>query len=104
MHQKNIVEAQRSMMVEDGNSVDLHCDFHLACGPGEMQLAVMVTGGAGYIGSHMAHALVDRGEETVVVDDLSTGRRRSVPEAATFFNCDVGDGEAITDLMMRRRV
>lgn len=41
-----------------------------------------VTGGAGFIGSHLVDALVARGDEVVVVDDLSTGRRDWVPEAA----------------------
>ena len=36
-------------------------------------MAILVTGGAGYVGSHMAHALVDRGENVIVLDDLSTG-------------------------------
>jgi len=39
-------------------------------------MAVLVTGGAGYIGSHMVLALVDAGEEVVVLDDLSTGFAR----------------------------
>ena len=42
---------------------------------------VLVTGGAGYIGSHVVHALRDAGWPVVVVDDLSTGRRAAVPEA-----------------------
>ena len=36
-------------------------------------MTVLVTGGAGYIGSHMVHALVDAGESVVVIDNLSTG-------------------------------
>ena len=41
-------------------------------------MAVIVTGGAGFIGSHIAEALVARGEEVVVLDDLSTGKREQV--------------------------
>lgn len=50
----------------------------------EIGLAVLVTGGVGYIGSHAAHALVDRGQETIVVDDLSAGGRLSIPAHAAF--------------------
>ncbi len=45
-------------------------------------MTVLVTGGAGYIGSHMAHELVDSGEDVVVLDNLSTGRRAAVPAKA----------------------
>ena len=54
-------------------------------------MAVLVTGGAGYIGSHMVLALLDAGEAVVVVDDLSTGFRAAVPEAATLVEGDFGD-------------
>ncbi len=49
----------------------------------------LVTGGAGYIGSHIAAALIDAGLEVVVLDDLSTGRAGFVPARAAFVQCDV---------------
>jgi UDP-glucose 4-epimerase len=54
-------------------------------------MTIMVTGGAGYIGSHMAHALVDRGEKILIVDDLSTGFEFTMPPTATFLEADIGD-------------
>jgi UDP-glucose 4-epimerase len=54
-------------------------------------MSILLTGGAGYVGSHMALALVDAGEGVVVVDDLSTGVQRLVPGAAAFVAGDVGD-------------
>ncbi|WP_117195975.1 UDP-glucose 4-epimerase GalE [Rhizobium terrae] len=54
-------------------------------------MAVLVTGGAGYIGSHMVWALLDAGEDVVVLDRLSTGFRWAVPGAARFYLGDVGD-------------
>jgi UDP-glucose 4-epimerase len=53
--------------------------------------AVLLTGGAGYIGSHTALALLARGAQVVVVDDLSTGFRSFVPHAATFIETSLAD-------------
>ena len=47
-------------------------------------LTVLVTGGAGFIGSHVAEALVARGEDVVVLDDLSSGKRENLPEGVDF--------------------
>ena len=58
-------------------------------------MAVLVTGGAGYIGSHMVLELIDAGETVVVLDDLSTGFRRSVPPEAHFVQGDMGDGALV---------
>lgn len=52
---------------------------------------VLVTGGAGYIGSNAALALVDRGVKTVVLDNLATGTRALVPEGAIFVEGRAGD-------------
>jgi UDP-glucose 4-epimerase len=54
-------------------------------------MTVLVTGGAGYIGSHMVHALADAGEGVVVLDDLSTGIRELVPAPVPLFVGDAGD-------------
>ncbi len=58
-------------------------------------MAVLVTGGTGYIGSHMVLELAERGETVVVLDDLSTGLRRLVPSSATFYLGDTGDEELL---------
>jgi UDP-glucose 4-epimerase len=54
-------------------------------------MSILVTGGAGYIGSHMLLELLDRGEDIVVIDDLSTGIRKSVPDSVKLFVGDIGD-------------
>jgi UDP-glucose 4-epimerase len=59
-----------------------------------MSPRALVTGGAGFIGSHIADALLDRGFHVVVLDDLSTGRRENVPAAAEFAQCDVRSADA----------
>ncbi len=58
-------------------------------------MAILVSGGAGYIGSHMVLELTDRGEDVVVLDDLSTGFWSAVPPEATFVQGDMGDQELV---------
>jgi Nucleoside-diphosphate-sugar epimerases len=55
----------------------------------------LVTGGAGFIGSHLVDRLVARGDDVVVLDDLSTGDRAHVAKGATFVEADVRDAEAV---------
>src|SRR4029079_11431909 len=57
----------------------------------EQRPSVLVTGGAGYIGSHTVLALLDAGWPVVVIDNLVTGFRWAIPEAASFVEGDVGD-------------
>ncbi|WP_338892680.1 UDP-glucose 4-epimerase GalE [Rhodococcus sovatensis] len=54
-------------------------------------MKLLVTGGAGYVGSVCAAVLLDRGHEVVVVDNLSTGNRDAVPAQATFIEADIKD-------------
>lgn len=65
-------------------------------------MKVLVTGGAGFIGSHVADALVERGYDVHVLDDLSGGRRANVPAAATFHALDIRSDEA-ADLIRQER-
>lgn len=55
-------------------------------------MRALVTGGAGYVGSHMVRVLLDAGHDVVVLDDLSTGHRDAVSAGARFVQGDVGDG------------
>lgn len=64
---------------------------------------VLVTGGAGYVGSHAAALLVERGYGVVVVDDLSTGHRAAVPPAARFLQLDLADESALRALFHAHR-
>lgn len=56
---------------------------------------ILVTGGAGYIGSHFVLALQDAGHDAVVLDDLSTGDVRAIPPYVPFVQGDVGDSEVL---------
>jgi UDP-glucose 4-epimerase len=67
-------------------------------------MTVLVTGGAGYIGSHMVLELLDAGEKVVVLDNLSTGFRWAVPESAPLVVGDFGDEALVDDLLLRHGV
>jgi UDP-glucose 4-epimerase len=67
-------------------------------------MAILVTGGAGYIGSHMVLELLDVGEDVVVLDNLSTGFRWAVPDKAEFVEGDVGDHSLVRRLLSERGV
>ena len=54
---------------------------------------ILITGGAGFIGSHVADAFIQAGHEVAVVDNLSTGRRENVPAAARFHPYDIKSPE-----------
>jgi UDP-glucose 4-epimerase len=64
-------------------------------------MAVLVTGGAGFIGSHMVLALLDAGEKVIVLDNLSTGFRWAVPPAATLVVGDVGDQDLVRTVIRK---
>jgi UDP-glucose 4-epimerase len=67
-------------------------------------MTVLVTGGAGYIGSHMVLALVDAGKDVVVLDDLSTGFEWMVHPSTTLIQGDVGDERLVTDIIQRHGI
>src|SRR3954449_9110415 len=67
-------------------------------------MAVLVTGGAGYIGSHMVLALLDANEEVVVLDNLSTGFDWALPPEATLVVGDMGDQDLVLDTLRRHHV
>lgn len=58
-------------------------------------MRVVVTGGAGFIGSHIAEDLVGAGHEVVVIDDLSTGKKENVPEGARLLELDIRNTDAV---------
>ncbi len=62
--------------------------------PTDRQETAVVTGGAGFIGSHLVDALLASGRRVIVVDDLSTGRRENLPDAAELHAVDIRSGEA----------
>eukprot|EP00439_Symbiodinium_sp_Y106_P089374 s1_g1910.t1 len=70
----------------------------------EKQMGVLVTGGAGYIGSHMVLALADAGEQVTVLDNLTTGLRSAVDTRAEFVEGDIGDTELVRKIIKQHNV
>ena len=67
-------------------------------------MTVLVTGGAGYIGSHMVLALAEAGESVVVIDDLSTGFSAFLPEGVPLFIGDAGDENLVEGVIAQHGV
>jgi UDP-glucose 4-epimerase len=68
------------------------------------RMSVLVTGGAGYIGGHMALGLLDAGETVVILDNLSTGFAWAVPEGAKLIVGDTGDKDLVEQLIREHAV
>ena len=68
------------------------------------QPPILITGGAGYIGSHVVLACQDAGYPVVVVDNFSTGSRESIPDGTSLIEADIADFDAIKDLIETYRI
>jgi UDP-glucose 4-epimerase len=64
---------------------------------------LLVTGGAGFIGSHLVEAFLAGGHDVTVVDNLSTGRRENVPPHASFHHVDIRDARAVEEVVAAAR-
>jgi UDP-glucose 4-epimerase len=64
---------------------------------------ILITGGAGFIGSHVADGYLALGHEVVVVDDLSTGHRRNLPDGVRFYEVDLTDGNELARILENER-
>src|SRR5258708_9488195 len=67
-------------------------------------MTILVTGGAGYIGSHMVHTVVESGESVVVLDNLSTGFKWAVPRGVALVIGETGDDALVSRLIAEREV
>ncbi|MFZ3086075.1 MAG: NAD-dependent epimerase/dehydratase family protein, partial [Candidatus Hydromicrobium sp.] len=52
-------------------------------------MKVLITGGAGFIGSNVADGLLKKNYKVVIVDDLSNGKKENIPKEAVFYKCDI---------------
>ena len=67
-------------------------------------MAILVCGGAGYIGSHAVHALVEKGEQVVIVDNLQTGHRGALNPAAKFYEGDIRDTAVLDKIFTENKI
>ena len=65
---------------------------------------ILVTGGAGYIGSHAVRQLREAGHEVVVLDNLVTGHREAVPNDVPFYQYDLAQTGPIAELLVKHRI
>ena len=65
---------------------------------------ILVCGGAGYIGSHAVHALVEKGEQVVIVDNLQTGHRGALNPAAAFYEGDIRDAAVLDKIFTENKI
>lgn len=62
---------------------------------------ILVTGGAGYIGSHVVNLLIDKGYNVTVLDNLITGTKKLVNKRAEFFKCDISDNKNVSKILKK---
>ena len=67
-------------------------------------MAILVLGGAGYIGSHTVYELIDAGRDVVVADNLLTGFRAAVHPKARFYQLDIRDRSALDELFTKEKI
>ena len=67
-------------------------------------MAILVCGGAGYIGSHAVHQLIEKGEQVVIVDNLQTGHRSAVNPAAKFYEGDIRDAYTLGKIFTENKI
>ena len=58
-------------------------------------MKILITGGAGYIGSTAANKFLDNGHDVTIIDSLITGFKLNIPKKSTFIKCDIGDIEKL---------
>ena len=66
-------------------------------------MRALVTGGAGYIGSTVSYYLLDRGHEVTIIDNLSTGSIKNIPNKATFYKQDISDTKKLNKIFLKNK-
>src|SRR5699024_10025374 len=79
-----------------------HCQNLLK--EGVLYMRILVLGGAGYIGSHAVHQLIDDKKEVIVIDNLQTGHEEAIHPEATFYNGDIRDKSFVRDVFTHESI
>ena len=64
---------------------------------------ILLTGGAGYIGSHVAYLLIEKGFKVTIIDNLVTGSKKVIPKKAKFIKCDISNYSKVTSLINKKK-
>ena len=68
-----------------------------------MKINILITGGAGYIGSHTAYIFLDNGHPVTIIDSLVNGDTSLIPKKAKFINCDIADKKKVSSLLEKNK-
>ncbi len=66
-------------------------------------MKIIVTGGAGFIASHLVDSLISQGHDVIVIDNLSTGKKENINPKATFFKEDISNAEGLEGIFSKER-
>ena len=64
---------------------------------------ILLTGGAGYIGSHVTNLLIDQGYNVTIIDSLITGNKTLINPRATFVNCDIAEVGSVSKVLINNK-
>src|SRR5210317_1212093 len=64
---------------------------------------ILITGGAGYIGSHISYLLIDKGYNVTIIDNLVTGDKKIIPSKAKFFKTDIANKKKIKQIITQNK-
>lgn len=65
---------------------------------------LLITGGAGYIGSHVANLLIDKNYNVIIIDNLSRGNIKLVPKKSYFYKCDISNNKKIFNILKKHKI
>ena len=67
-------------------------------------MSILVTGGAGYIGSHTVYKLIEEGRDVVIIDNLETGHIEAIHPKARFYKGDIRDKEFLQNVFLKEQI
>ena len=69
-----------------------------------MKKKILITGGAGYIGSSVSNLLIDKGLNVTIIDNLVTGNKKFIPKKAHFEKCDIDNEKEISRILTEKKI